>query len=73
MGELDGAQIWVFIFGGCMWHFVLSSGTVPKKLVNNTLDIDGSLVVPTVDTWDVAALNRYFARHFTAAQERGEM
>jgi len=72
MGELEGTEIWVFVFGGCMWHFVLSNGDVPKLLAKNVLQTNGELVVPTVDTWNVKALNSYFIRHFTAAEARGE-
>lgn len=72
-GEIDSYPVYVFIFGGCMWHFVLSAAHIPKLLVHNVLQLDGSITVPTVDIWKVPALNRYFVRHFKAAQERGEV
>lgn len=72
-GEIDGHRVYVFVFGGCMWHFVLSKASIPKLLVHNVLQSDGRIVIPTVDVWNVPALNKYFVRHFQAAQERGEI
>ena len=73
MGAIEDFRTYVFVFGGCMWHFVLSRDRIPKLLVNNVLRSNGDIVIPTVDVWNVPALNSYFVRHFTAADARGEL
>ena len=73
MGEIEGAEVFVFVFGGCMWHFVLCRGRVPRPLVKHVLQESGLIVIRAVDVWSVPALNRYFVRHFRGAEARGEM
>lgn len=73
MGEVDGFDVYVFVFAGCLWHFVMSAADVPETFAKIVLQPDGHMLIPTVDVWDVPALNRYFNRHFSAAQARGEL
>ena len=71
-GHLEGCRVYVFVFGGCLWHFVLSNGFIPSVVAQNVLKENGTVIIPTVDIWDVEELNQLFVKHFTEAKARRE-
>jgi len=70
-GELQGSRVFVFIFGGCMWHFVVTTAAVPRAVDRIVLKETGMLLVQTVDSWNVRQLRDYFCKHFANAEEFG--
>lgn len=71
-GMIGDVPILVFVFGGAMWHFALSSGAAPDVLKANILRPGERLTVPTVDVLHVNPIKDYLERQFTAAEARDE-
>ena len=47
--RFEGRHVFIFVFGGCVWHFIVSSHPIGPPMSDVALSENGSIRLPTFD------------------------
>jgi hypothetical protein len=62
---------YVFMFGGCLWHFLLQRGELPELVKRDALSEDGQMRMQVTSMSEVRPIHESFTDYATLARNRG--
>lgn len=67
--RIRGQTVYLAVFGGCAWHYVVSSHCLPPEVKRNALTADGGIIALVSSLRSVTEIDHAFAQYERNARE----